>query len=153
ERKVGDYFTAYMDEAAIEKRGLSTVTPILNRITAIADRRGLAKELGATLRADVDPLNATNFHTDHLFGLWVAQDFNEPTRNTAYLLQGGLAMPDREYYVSESPRMVETRTKYVSHVAAVLELAGIADAPAKAEQIAALETKIARVHSSLEASQ
>ena len=64
-----------MDGAAIETRGLSPLAPTLARVEAIADGRALAQELGARLRADVDPLNATNFHTDWLFGLWVAQDF------------------------------------------------------------------------------
>ena len=144
QRKVGDYYAAYMDEAAIEKRGLSPLRPTLDRIAAMADRRALAQELGSMLRADVDPLNLTNFQTDRLFGLWVAQDFKQPTRNTAYLLQGGLVLPDREYYVAES--MGETRAKYATHVAAVLRLAGIADAQARAERIVALETKIARAH-------
>ena len=75
------------------------------------------------LRADVDPLNYTNYYTTHLFGLWVAQAFNQPTRNTACLLQGGLAMPDREYYVGTSADMANIRTTYLAHVATVLRLA------------------------------
>jgi predicted metalloendopeptidase len=153
ERKVRDYYTAYMDEGALEKRGLATLLPALDRIAAIADHRALAQELGGLLRADVDPLNNTNFHTDRLFGIWVAQDFNQPTRNMAYLLQGGLALPDREYYVSDSPRMADIRTKYLAHVAAVLGFAGKTDVQAKAQRIVALETKIARIHSTLEDSE
>jgi putative endopeptidase len=153
ERKAGDYYKAYLDEASREARGLSVLKPTLTRIAAIADRRALAQELGSMLRADVDPLNATNFHTDNLFGLFVAQDFNEPTRNTAYLLQGGLAMPDREYYVAGTPKMAETRTKYHAYVVGLLDLAGIADSQAKAGRIIDLETKIAGVHSPREASE
>jgi predicted metalloendopeptidase len=145
-RKAGEYFAAYMNEAAIEKRGLASITPALDRIAAIKDRRGLATVLGSMLRADVDPLNATNFHTDRLFGLWVAQDFNQPTRNIGYLLQGGLGMPDREYYLGQSAPMTDTRAKYKAHAVAVLKLAGIADAEAKAQRALDLETKIARAH-------
>jgi predicted metalloendopeptidase len=154
ERKIGDYYAAFMDDAAIEKRGLTPIQPLLDRIGAVADRRALARLLGSMLRADVDPLNATNYHTDNLFGLWVAQDFNQPTRNTAYLLQGGIAMPDREYYVGESPRMADIRTKYLAHVTTVLKLAGAseADAAARAQRIVALETKIARAHATREQS-
>ena len=148
QRKAADYFTAYMDEASIEARKLDALKPILSRIDAIADRRGLAQEFGSMLRADVDPLNNTSFHTDRLFGLWVAQDFNDPSRNTAYLLQGGLAMPDREYYVGDNAKMIEARTKYSSHVVKVLQLAGISDAAVKAPRIIALETKIAKAHAS-----
>ncbi len=152
-RKAGDYFTAYMDEAAIEKRGLDGLKPELDRIAAIADRRALSRELGGQLRADVDPLNATNFHTDRLLGLWVAQDFNDPSHNGAYLLQGGLAMPDREYYLGDSPSMKDARAKYAAHVERVLKLAAVSDAAASAQRIVALETKIARAHASREESQ
>src|SRR6185503_4147416 len=92
----------------------------------------------------------TNLHTDRLFGLFVAQDFNDPTRNTAYLLQGGLAMPDREYYLAVTAPMADIRAKYTAHVAALLELAAVADARAKAQRIVALETRIARSHASRE---
>ena len=146
QRKAADYYAAYMNEAAVEARGLATLQPMLDRMAAIADRGALARELGSMLRADVDPLNATEFHTDRLFGLWAAQDLNEPSRNTAYLLQGGLAMPDREYYLADNPKMAETRTRYRAHVVKVLGLAGIADADRKAQRIVDLETRIASVH-------
>jgi putative endopeptidase len=146
ERKVGDYYAAYMDEAAIESKGISELRNRLDQIAAIKDRRSLAQSLGQTIRADVDPLNNTNLHTPHLFGIWVAQDFNQPTRNVTYILQGGLGMPDREYYVDDSPRMAEIRAKYKLHIAAMLKLAGIADADAKAIRIYNLEDKIAGIH-------
>src|SRR5262249_50051241 len=141
-----------LNESSIEQRGLGTLRPALDRIAAIGDRRALARELGSMLRADVDPLNATNFHTDYVFGLWVAQDLNEPEHRTAYLLQGGLAMPDREYYVGDSAKMIETRTKYQAHVVKVLDLAKLEHADEKAHRIADLETKMARVHATREES-
>jgi putative endopeptidase len=146
ERKVGDYYAAYMDEAAIESMGIKELKGELDRVAAISDRRALAESLGRTLRTDVDPLNNTNFHTPHLFGLWVAQDFNEPTRNAPYLLQGGLGMPDREYYLADSPRMSDIRSRYKAHIATVLKLAKIADAEPKAARIFDLETRFARCH-------
>ena len=154
ERKLGDFYAAFMDEASIEQRGLEPLNASLERIDAIADRASLAQVLGSMLRADVDPLNFTNYHTSHLFGLWVAQDFNQPTRNTAYLLQGGLAMPDREYYVGTSAGMREVQAAYAAHVATVLRLAGASDAEAKAQaaRVIALETKIARAHATREQS-
>ena len=90
-------------------------------------------------------------HTDRLFGLFVAQDFNDPTHNIAYLLQGGLGMPDREYYLADNARMADIRAKYRAHIAAVLSLpASVPDAAPKAERILDLETKIARAHWSRE---
>jgi predicted metalloendopeptidase len=152
-QKISDYYASFVDEAGIEAKGLRPLQPTLDRIAAIADRKALARALGATLRADVDALNATNFYTDNLFGLWVAQDLGDPTRYAPFLLQGGLDMPDRAYYVDPSPRMAEIRGKCQAHMAAVLALAGVADAPAKARRIFDLERRIALAHASREDSE
>jgi putative endopeptidase len=148
ERKIGDYYATFMDEAAIDAKGLDPLKPSLARIAAISDAKSLASALGGTLRADVDVLNNTNFYTDNILGLWVAQDLSDPTRYSPFLLQGGLGMPDRDYYVDPSPRMAEIREKYKAHVAAVLRLSGAAeaDATAKAGEIFDLERKIAQAH-------
>jgi putative endopeptidase len=145
-QKVGDYYLSYMDEAAIEAKGSAPLAATLARIAGIQDKRALAAELGSELRADVDALNNTNFFTDNLFGLWVAADLDNPSRYAPYLLQGGLSLPDRDYYLADSPKMVEIRARYQEHIAAVLSLAGIADAKDKARRIFALETAIARSH-------
>jgi predicted metalloendopeptidase len=145
-RKIGDYYASFMDEATIEKKGLAPLEPTLRAIAAIADARGLGRALGATLRADVDVLNNSNVDTDDLFGLWVAQDLDDPTRYVPFILQGGLCMPDRDYYLDPSPRMAETRDKYQAHVAKMLTLAGIGDAAARAARIVALERRIAEAH-------
>src|SRR5262245_43548352 len=105
QRKVGDFYASYMDEKAIEARGLAPVKPALQQIAAIKDKTALARVLGDGLRTDVDPLNNTNFYTDRLLGAWVAPDLNAPTQYAPYLLQGGLGLPDREYYLNDSPRM------------------------------------------------
>ncbi len=154
ERRLGDFYAAFMDEAAIERRGLAALQPLLDQIGTVNDRATLARQLGLMLRADVDPLNATNFHTSNLFGLWVAQDFNQPTRNMAYLLQGGLAMPDREYYLDGSDRMADIRARYGQYVATVLRLGGAtaAEAEAQARRVVALERRIARAHATREQS-
>jgi len=146
ERKIGDYYSTFMDEAAIESKGLQPLVPALARIGAISNRSQLAKALGLTLRADVDILNNTTFHTPNLFGLWVAQDLDDPGRYSPFLVQGGLGMPDRDYYLDPSDSMSAIRAKYLAHVAAVLKLIGIADAEARAARIVALERSMAQVH-------
>jgi putative endopeptidase len=146
ERQVGDYYAAYLDERAIEAGGTRPLRPMLARIDAIHDKTALARALGEDLRADVDPLNNTDFHTDRLFGLWVSPDLQEPASNAPYLLQGGLDLPDREYYLSESPPMNDIRAKYAGHVAAILRLAGRPDPDAAGRGIVDLETRMARVH-------
>ena len=148
-RKIGDYYAAFMDEAGIEAHGLAPLQPQLQAIAGIADRQALAKALGGTLRADVDLLNATNFYTPHLFGVWVSVDLMQPDRNVPYLVQGGLGMPDRDFYL-EGGRMAELRKAYEGYVARLLELSGDKEATAKAARIVALETKIARAHATQE---
>src|SRR5262249_29964071 len=106
-RKVDDYYASFMDEAAIEKRGLDPLKPQLKTIADIKDVKALARYLGSTLRADVDVLNATDLDTDNLFGLWVAQDLDDPTKYATFLLQGGLELPDRDYYVAPAQRMAD----------------------------------------------
>ena len=148
-RKIADLYNSYMDEAGIEAKGLTPLRPHLDAIAGIHDKRELAYMLGQTLRADVDALNNTNFHTPNLFGLWAAPDFNDPEHYTAYLLQGGLQLPDREYYVADSERMRNVRAGYLAHVAAMLKLAGFSDTEDRAKRILDLEHAIAEKHLSL----
>jgi putative endopeptidase len=149
QRRIADYYAAYMNEAAIEKAGLKPLQPELDRIDAIKDRAGLSTALGAQLRADVDPINATNLNTEHLLGLFVAQGLEDPSKNYPYLLQGGLGMPNRDYYLKQDKDMAELRSKYAAYVQAVLAQAGTPDAAGKARAIVALETKIAQAHTSI----
>jgi putative endopeptidase len=144
--KIGTYYAAYMDEAAIESAELKPLQPGLDRIAAIADRTALAQALGATLRADVDVLNSTNLHTENLFGLWVAQDLSDPTHYSPFLLQGGLVMPDRDFYLNPSQKMADIRRQYQAHIAKVLTLAQLPEATARAARIFELERRIAQAH-------
>jgi putative endopeptidase len=145
-QQIGDFYESFMDEAAIESKGIKVMKPAFERIDGIFSRNELAVALGETLRADVDILNNTNLHTPHLFGLWVAQDLSDPKRYLPFLLQGGLGMPDREYYLGSSDAMAAIRPQYRAHIAAVLRLADI-DAPdTRAERIFELERRMAEVH-------
>jgi putative endopeptidase len=149
ERKIADYYAAYMDQASIDAHGLRPLRPQLRRIDAIKTRTDLAGVLGSQLRADVDPINATNFSTEHLFGLFVTQGLEDPSHNVAYLLQGGLGMPNRDYYLDPDKDMAGFRTKYQAYIATQLEEAGVVDADTKAKAIFDLETKIAEAQESL----
>ncbi len=148
-RKVADLFNSYMDEAAIEAKGMTPLKAHLDAIAAIHDKKQLAHALGETLRADVDALNNAIYHTPNLFGLWVAPGFNDSDHYTPYLMQGGVQLPDREYYTSNSESMQKIRAKYQPHVAAMLRLAGFSDADARAARIVELETAIAKTHRTL----
>ncbi|MBS0213362.1 MAG: M13 family metallopeptidase [Proteobacteria bacterium] len=148
-RRIADYYAAYMDEAAIEKAGLTPLTPTLANIDAIANVHDLSRALGEQLRADVDPVNATHLYTDHLFGLFVAQAMEDPAHNMPYLLQGGLGLPSRDYYLSNDATMAGYRTKYLAYIADLLTLAGVKDAQGRAQGILDLETKIATAQASI----
>jgi putative endopeptidase len=147
-RRVGDYFATFMDEATIEAKGIAPLQAELDAIAAIKDKTELARTLGATVLADVDVLNSTSFHTPNVFGLWIAQDLDNPAVYAPFLLQGGLGMPDRDYYLATSLKMVEIRGKYEAYVASMLGLAKLANADAKAKQVVALETLLAKAHGS-----
>src|SRR3984957_11134757 len=148
-RKVADLYNSYMDEGGIEAKGIAALRPHLDAIAALRDKHALARALGESLRADADPLNDTNFHTANLFGLWAAPGFNDSEHYAPYLLQGGLQMPDREYYLADTDRMRDIRAKYRAHVAAMLKLAGVGDSDARAERVLDLEHAIAEKHISL----
>jgi len=148
-RKVADSYAAYMDEDSIEQQGLEGLKSMLVEIDAIKSRADLARVLGERVRADVDPFNNTNYHTDHLFGLFVTQALEDPSRNIAYLLQGGVAMPSRDYYLSDDPTMRGYREKYAAYVTQMLTLAGTREPQKAAAAVVALETSIAKVQASL----
>ena len=148
-RKIANLYNSYMDEAAIDAKGMVPLQPHLKAIADIQSKKELAAALGETLRADVDALNNTNFHTANLFGLWVAPGFNDSDHYAAYLMQGGVQLPDRDYYLSNSEHMRDIRSKYQAHVSAMLKLAGFTDADGRAERIVALEHAIAEKHLSL----
>jgi putative endopeptidase len=149
-RKISAFYHTFMDEAAIEAKGAAPLKPMLATIDAIKDKAALTRALGASLRADVDPLNATNFFTENVFGIWIAPGLSDSSRNLPYLLQGGLGMPDRAYYLTDSPKMADLRAKYQQHIAAMLKLAGYADSEARAAKVFALEMAIAQSHATRE---
>ncbi len=145
-QKIGDFYSSFMDEAGIESKGIAPLKPQLDAFAAITDRHALATALGAGLRADVDALNSTNFETGNLFGVWVTQGLEDPSHTYPYLLQGGLGMPDRDYYISASPKMAELRKQYLAHIEAMFKLAGFTDPGGRAARVFALETAMAKVH-------
>jgi putative endopeptidase len=148
-RRIADYYAAFNDTAAIEARGLAPLAPALAEVKAIGNKTDLARVLGAALRADTDVLNATDLATENLFGLFVTQGLTRPDATMPYLIQGGLGLPDRDYYLSTTPAMAELRTAYQAYIAKILGLAGVSDPEARAARIMALETRIAASHATI----
>jgi predicted metalloendopeptidase len=118
EQKVGDYWASGMDEASIEAAGTSPLEPELAAVAGLTDRAQLPAVLARLQRGR----SAAGLH------LSVHQDPGDSTRNILWLQQGGLGLPDRDYYLKDDPRSREIRVRYVRHVARMLALLG--DGPA-----------------------
>ncbi len=142
-QKVGDYYASFVDEGAIDAKGLAPLAGEMAVISAITDKASLSTYLGTTLNTEVDGLTS---NADHIFGVWVNQGFEDSQRCLFHLWQGGLGMPDRDAYLDPSPKMADLRAQYQAHIAAILKLAGIADSETKAARILALEVRIAQAH-------
>ena len=153
EGRIANYYKAYLNTDAIDRAGLNPAKTDLDAIAAIADKRQLSAAIGSTLRADTDPLNATSFQTENLFGVFVTQGLTTPGEQLPYLMQGGIGLPEREYYLSNDPKMIEIRNKYRAYVERIMGLAGVADAKGAANRIVELETKIAGAHATREESE
>ena len=154
EQRIADYYAAYTDTAGIKARGLKPIQGDLAAIAAIKDKRDLSRAIGAAMRSDTDPFNNNNYaSTNDLFGLFVSQDMNQPTRNVPYLMQGGLGLPDRDYYLSDKPEMAEIRTAYRAYLTQLMQLAGLSDPQGRADRVFALEMKIAAAQTDIIASQ
>jgi putative endopeptidase len=136
QRKIADFYRSGMDERAIEAAGIAPLQPEFDRISAIADRDGLQAEFARLQLIGVAaPLQLSQM-----------QDFTDSTQIIAVVLQGGLGLPDRDYYLKSEPNFAAARRQYVPHVAHMLMLLG--DSPAAAgresEAVMALETRLAR---------
>jgi predicted metalloendopeptidase len=150
--RIKDYYTAFMDTAAIDAAGMAPAKADLDRIAAIKTVGDLSRVLGAQVRADVDPFNATNYFTENLFGIFVTQALSGKAV-VPYFLQGGLGLPEREYYLSADPEMTGLRTRYRAYIEKFLTDAGVSDAAARAQRVYDLDTRIAQAHMSREESE
>jgi endothelin-converting enzyme/putative endopeptidase len=139
EQKVGAFFDSWMNEEAIEARGLATLQPRLDAIAAIETRDELLAAIASPFM--VSP-----------FGMQIIPDPADTTRYTVIIGQAGLGMPDRDYYLLEDERFETFRAAYHAYLVKLQELAGIADAEDKADAVFALEHRIAEAHWSAERS-
>ncbi len=138
QQKIGDYFAACMDEAAVEKLGASPLKPQLDAIAAMKSKKDLAPLLAKQqLENRTDGL---------LFNFGSNQDFENSNDVIAFADSGGLGLPDRDYYLKTDEKSVLQRTQYLAHVTKMLELLGDSPAAAKAEaaRIMEIETDLAK---------
>ena len=134
--RIGNAYLSFMDTARIEAKGLAPFEPWLNQV-----RKTQSKAALPALYAAADRLGIST-----PYRMFVGQDRKASDRYALNVSQGGLGMPDRDYYLSADPKQVETRNKYLQHLTNVLTQAGEANAAVRAQSILDLETRIAQVH-------
>jgi predicted metalloendopeptidase len=133
-KKIGAFFTAFIDEARIEALGIKPVTDYLNEIDNLKSHGDVAAFFGSSNPAGIDAP----------FNLYVGQDDKDATSYILHLVQSGLGLPDRDYYSDGSERGVEIIDRYKNYLAEILELSGHTDATAAAERIFSLESQLAK---------
>lgn len=142
ERKIGDFWVTALDEGLANRLGARPIGSDLKAIDAISDLNAALDEVFALQRQGLGPL----------FGFGIAQDEKASDVMAVYLSQGGLGLPDRDYYFNQEAGVVKTRQAYLVHLGNVLKLLGITDsaAPERARAVMAFETALAKVSRPLE---
>nr|WP_294775629.1 M13-type metalloendopeptidase [uncultured Flavobacterium sp.] len=136
EQKIGDYYASFMDRKGRDAKGIAPIQPELKAIDAIATYDDLAAYFGKANRAGLAIP----------FSVSVMSDFKDPTKHTLITWQGGLGLPEREYYLSTDAKMTEIRKKYVTHIERMFQLTNMPNAMESAAKIMALETALATQH-------
>ncbi|PYP92992.1 MAG: M13 family peptidase [Candidatus Angelobacter sp. Gp1-AA117] len=136
EQKIGDYYATCMDEKTVNKKGAAPLKPELNRIAAIKTKDQVIETIAYLHSLGVQAL----------FGFGAQPDLHNASVVVAGVSQGGLGLPDRDYYISDDPKSQETRQKYQEHITKMLNLLGDDEAAAQkeAQTIMGIETKLAQ---------
>ena len=133
--RIGAVYGSFMDEAAVEAKGLAPFEPWLNTVRGIKSKAELP---GIFARAAMNGIGTP-------FGGFVNQDDKAPDQYILNFFQSGLGMPDRDYYLKPDAKMAQNRAAYLAHITKMLTLAGEQNAAARAKAIVAFETEIAKV--------
>jgi len=132
---IGRAYSSYLDAPAVEAKGLDPIQPWLTRVRAV-DKAGLAKLLSEADRSGIQ----------HFFGGYVGQDDKNPDVYIYTMFQGGIGMPDRDFYLKDGERNTKLQAAYLKHLENVLTLAGEKGAAARAKAIYDFEKQVATVH-------
>lgn len=136
QQKIGDFYASYMNRKERDAKRITPIQPELKAIDAIANYSDLAAFFGTA--------NRTGLAAP--FAISVTQDFKNPNVYTLMTWQGGLGLPEREYYLQNDPKMVDVRKKYVAHIENMFKLTGMPNPAESAAKIMALETTLAKNH-------
>ncbi len=136
EQKIGDFYASYMDQKTRDAKGISPIQPEFKAIDALANYSDLARFFGTANRDG-------NLYP---FSVSVQQDFKKPNEHVLMTWQGGLGLPEREYYTLSDAKSKEIRDQYLQHIGNMLALGQITDPKGNAAKILALETQLAQAH-------
>ncbi|WP_284650867.1 M13 family metallopeptidase [Flavobacterium terrisoli] len=136
EQKIGDYYASFMDRKTRDAKGIAPIQPELKAIDAIASYDDLAAYFGQANRKGIAIPFSVSVYTD----------FKDPTKYTLITWQGGLGLPEREYYLATDAKMMDIRKKYVAHIEKMFQLTNQPNAAQSAATIMALETTLAGQH-------
>jgi putative endopeptidase len=135
-QKIGDFYDSFMNEAKVEELGITPMKAELDAIDALETKTDLARHFGHFFK-----LNLINPMVGYVDG-----DAQQPTHDILYVFQGGLGLPDRDYYFKNDPKLREYRDQYVAFVATLLKFAGDPAPDKMATAIFALESRLAKAH-------
>jgi len=148
QQKIGDYYASCMNETEINNKGIAAITPELDRIRAMQSKDQLAEELAHVheITFALAPASDSGSSTA-LFGFSSGQDLDDASEVVAIVDQGGLGLPDRDYYLNSDQKSVDLRKQYVEHLSKTFALLGepAAQADADARAVMDLETSLATV--------
>ena len=151
DKQIGDYYAACMDEKGIEAAGVKAIKPELDRINAIKNNKQLPEALArlhqtipGAWQLDDNQTNAAGF------GFSGAQDLDDATKVVAWVDQGGMSMPGRDFYIDNAEKSQEIRKKYLEHLRKMFALAGESDKQAQADAATVMEMETAMARSAME---
>ncbi|MBV8853002.1 MAG: hypothetical protein JOY91_06360, partial [Sinobacteraceae bacterium] len=130
-QKIGDFYSSFLDQDALDALGLTPAMPALQRIEAARNRSDIATLFGLPGYSS-------------LFALDTPPDFKDPRRYEVLITQAGLGLPDRDYYLKSDPTLQSIREKYTRYIEQILTLGSVPDAHARAREIMHFETEVAR---------
>ncbi|WP_298395472.1 M13-type metalloendopeptidase [Flavobacterium sp.] len=136
EQKIGDYYGSFMNRKDRDAKGVTPIQSELKAIDAIANYTDLATYFGKANRIGVSIP----------FSVSVTEDFKNPKQYTLMTWQGGLGLPEREYYLQNDAKMVAIRKQYVAHIEKMWQLVGLQNGAESAAKVMALETTLATNH-------
>jgi predicted metalloendopeptidase len=136
EQKVADLFKSFMDIESRNTAGIKPISPLLDEITRLTNRKEIANFFGKYQAIGViSPLQ-----------LYISVDAKDSSSYASHVWQGGLGLPDKDYYVNDGERFVKLRSGYLAHIENMFNLAGLQDGKSAANKIMAIETKLAEHH-------